>query len=76
MNKRDAAKLKVGDLIRLKHNLGEGNITKIAMTPEECDGEPGRYPMIQYMQVYVGTVWCTYRVIETVHPGLQMRGVS
>lgn len=64
MRKRNVSKLALGDKITLKHRLGIGTITQIAMTEEEGDGV-GRYPMIRFYEEGVGTLWCTYRVIET-----------
>ena len=66
MNKRDVDKLKVGDFVHLKHNLGRGTIEVIAMDEEEYDDAPslGRYPMIKFRdEVTKSSTWCTYLAI-------------
>jgi len=65
MRKRDTKNLEVGDTIHLKHYLGDGDITEIAMEPRAS--LPGRYPMIRYLDSVTGKeVWCTHRVIRQV----------
>jgi hypothetical protein len=68
MNKQDVKYLKIGDRITLKHNLGVGTITKIALTPDkEADitfDSLAKYPMIQFHEDGVGKLWCTYLVID------------
>lgn len=67
MKKRDVSKLKVGDYIELRHNLGKGTITKIAMFESHGNYAPsiGRYPMIEFTEKVTGTSrWCTYLAIE------------
>lgn len=64
MRKRDVSRLLLGDYIELKHNLGRGTITQIALTPDE-GGKEGRYPMIKYVDyVTKKSKWCTYLVIN------------
>lgn len=65
MHKRDVDKLSVGDHIELKHNLGKGHITKIAMSETKDFVGIGNYPLIQFTETVTGTVkWCTYLMIE------------
>lgn len=65
MRKRDVSKLKVGDIIHLKHNLGGGPVTQILREPNH-DCHEGRFPMIQYKNRIGYPSWCTYRVVKTV----------
>lgn len=68
MRRRDVDKLKVGDYLELKHNLGKGIIVKITMDKED---EPagastiGRYPMIKFTDSATKAVKdCTYLMID------------
>ena len=64
MHKKDVSRLRLGDYIEIKNHLGNGTVTKIALTREDGD-VGGRYPMIKYIDnVTKKSAWCTYLVIN------------
>lgn len=70
MRERDVAQLWPGDTIKLKHNLGEGPIIRVA--PQRTKTLPksapvgGTYPMIQFRDKVTGAeVWATYLAVES-----------
>ncbi len=68
MRLRDVLKLRKGDDIVLKHDLGGGAVLHVSHV-REFKAEPiiGRYPMIQYTDAETQTVkWCTYLAIDFV----------
>ena len=66
MDKRGALRLKPGDQILLKHNLGGGVVREVRGTPScGSDGSDGRFPMIIYEDGGL-RMECTYRVIDIV----------
>lgn len=72
MNVRNAKRLRVGDYVLLKHNLGRGTITQVKW--EWDDTMPrtlkeGRYPMVEFEEEKAGVrMWSTYRIIQIHRP--------
>ena len=67
MRRSEFSQLQIGDWISLKHNLGEGEIIRIALS-EKAKGTPmiGKYPMAQFQdRVAGGQGWATYQAIDT-----------
>ncbi len=67
MEKREVERLRIGDRVRLKYNLGIGKITRIAMQPHPLlfnSPADGVYPMIEFRDIVTkGKRWATYLAI-------------
>lgn len=80
MRRREALKIQVGDRVVLKHNLGIGEVTRVAHEyhPRIASlHKDGIYPMIKFRQDNTTiTMWSTYRVIRAWSPKIVLKSVK
>ncbi|KKM83734.1 hypothetical protein LCGC14_1306340 [marine sediment metagenome] len=64
MNTYQAGRLREGDHIRCRHNLGQGTVLRILWNERDRGPTFTRYPMVEFLDDVTGAhKWCVYLVI-------------